>query len=298
MKILSLMLFFCLSGCGHKLVRDLNEASVDQGLKRVETIICDRHDVGENGCVFQEGEPLSDLKIYVINSGSINLIGCGSDNAYRYEKTGWFSIALADVVSETDCSLDIFVKVEFPGQNSAQFPVRGMYGTVTLGACPAGVLCGFESTQLPNGQTKAWDVSLDDSGAYLVRSCGEEVDRGTFDEHLSLDLRALIPELRRKPKDGCAVILSLKGMLRHKLFHKVWFYAENVIPVQLPALEFGDKISFVSDQSVTVTAVNNKLYGQSGKFKPSKDGDYLRFYTSQGRSLVVFIKDGEVKWTK
>ena len=86
--------------------------------------------------------------------------------------------------------------------------------------------------------------------------------------------------------------------MRHKIYHKIWFYAESVIPVALPALEFDKKIRFVADKSVTVTVVNNKLYGQKGSFKPSPDGDYIRFYTSQGRSLVMFVKDGEVKWSK
>lgn len=299
MKALSLLLVFCLSGCGHLLVRDLNEASIDQGFKRVETIICDRHDVGENGCIFKDGEQLGELKIFVINSGSVDLIGCGGTSALRYEKTGWLSVALSEIVSdESDCSLDIFLKPDYPGQNSAQFPVRGMYGTVTIGRCPAGVICSFESTQQRLSKVAVWNVSVDDSGAYLVRSCGQEMGRGDFNETLSLDLLSQVPEHRRKAKDGCAIILSLKGWLRHKLYHKVWFYDENVIPVQIPALKFGDKISFVSDKSVTVTVVNNKIYGQKGKFKPSQDGDFLRFYTSQGRSLVVFVKDGEIKWSK
>lgn len=296
MKFLLALIF--LSGCGHKLVRDFNESSIDQGYKRVETIVCDRHDVGENGCVFQEGEPLGELKIFVVNSGSINITGCGDDHAYRYARTGWFSIPLEDVVDKLDCSLDIFVSVDFPRQESAQFPIRGMVGTVTLGSCPEGVLCSFESIMLRESQRPTINTLINDSGEFLVRSCDQELRRDRFSGELNLELSELVPKENMRAKDGCTAIVSARGSQRYKKYFKIWFYAENVIPVQIPALEIGSKVKFISDKSVTLSVVNNKMYGHHGSFKPTATGDFLRFYTTQGRSLVLFLKDGEIVWSK
>jgi hypothetical protein len=292
------LIIILLSGCGHQLVRDFNEASIDQGYKRVETIVCDRHDVGENGCVFQEGELLGELKIFVVNSGSINISGCGNDVAYRYANTGWFSIDLEKVVDRLDCSLDIFVSVDFPRQSQAQFPIRGMIGTVTLGSCPKDVICSFDSLMLRESQRPVIDTLIDDSGEFLVRSCGQELRRDRFNGKLQFELSDLVLADRMRAKDGCTAIVSVRGSQRYKKYYKIWFYAENTIPVQIPALEFGSKVKFISDKSVTLSVVNNKMYGQNGSFKPTATGDFLRFYTTQGRSLVMFLKDGEIVWIK
>jgi hypothetical protein len=296
MKYLIALIF--LSGCGSLLVRDLNEASIDQGYKRVETIVCDRHDVGENGCIFHEGEELGNLKIFVVASGSINISGCGSNFAYRYSRTGWFDIPLSQIVDGLDCSLDILVNVDFPRQSSAQFPIRGMRGTVTLGSCPKSVECSFESMMLRESERISIEALSGDSGSFLVRSCGQEMLRDEFSSELVLSLDQLVPAERIRAKDGCTAIVSVRGTKLYKKYYRLWFYAENVIPVQVPALEFGSRIKFISDKSVTLSVVNTKMYGQHGSFKPTATGDFLRFYTTQGRSLVVFLKDGEIVWSK
>jgi hypothetical protein len=48
-----------------------------------------------------------------------------------------------------------------------------------------------------------------------------------------------------------------------------------------------------------ITSVNGKLKkGRLGSYYPKEEGDYLRFFTSQGRSLVMFIKEGKTVWIK
>lgn len=310
-----MFLLIILLGCKPKLIPDPAPAPIDVGWKRVETIICSSWEVGENGCAFNNGILLGDLKIYRPMSGSISIIaqGCGVEKSFRYEDSGdeWISLDLKTLLNKTkidsDCVMTIYQIPDLPGQDKAAFPVKGMYGTVTLGICPDKTLCGFHVEQFRLGwPNESWRIDTPESGTYTLRGCGKEIVPPTsFNAPLILNLTKLWPNgYPLEGKNECMFVLGVKsGEQRWKYYYKISLFKEETMKLEEPVFERkGDKVKFKGDPAVTYTIVNNEVInGSEGSFKITDDGTILRFYTVQGRSLVYYIrhiKSGEISWMK
>lgn len=308
-KILGIFLVG-LMGCQYKMVPDQAPASIDVGMKRVETEICGNYGVGENGCVFPQGKLSGDLKIYRVISGFVNIIGqgCRVDTVIKYEadaKNPWLSIPLESLVGtsvlEDDCVLDIYQFVRLPDSEDQPIPVRGIYGTVTLGTCPEDVVCSFDAEQMRAGWIPR-DIRLEGSGDYLVRGCGEELARGTFQGPFVIEPLAIWPKSHPvKGKDGCLLITAVRDPQQgfQKIYRKVWFFREDAVKLGEPVID--SKGNFQGDESVSLTLIDEDGKDSRGvnlaKGKAPTNGT-LRFYTVQGRTLVVRIEGGKSKWTK
>ena len=316
-KILSLLFVVSLAACASKLIKDPAPASIDTGFQRVETMVCERHDIGENGCALKEGNLKNEeLWIYGVLQGEITIIGanCGVNKVMNYtwnEKDPWVKLKLDELIGADkiadDCVLSIYQKVNFPGSDQTTFPIRGMEGTVTLGTCPAGVDCSavFYVEQLKHhDHIPEWLPITAKSGSYIVQGCGQVVVPVTkFNAPLKLDLMKLWPGgYPTDPKKGCLFIMGVKGDdgTLQKIYHKTWIYNDGNIKMAEPSVTFdGSKVSFVGDQYASLTIVGSKaVNAHSGSYNPNAIGDYLRFYTVQGRSIVVFVKDGKITWIK
>jgi hypothetical protein len=302
LKILFTIIFFILTGCANKLVQDPFSPSIDTGYKRVETIICGTHQVGENGCVFKEGILSGTLKIFKVAAGEISLKGCGLDKSYVYaqdENNSWFEIPLSGTLQE-DCVVDIYQKVIFPGQEKATFPIYGIVGTVSFGVCPKDIPCDFK-VQQHEIIVPLDDYQITGDGQYLIRGCGVVVE-GPKEIHgpknIRLDL--IWPGGYPRAKSSCLFVTGIKGVFKQKRYFKINLFGNATEFVSVPDLKFSAKeIEFTGDQYVSLTMIDGKaILDRKGKFEISPSGNYLRFYTVNGRSLVVFIKDGEVVWTK
>jgi hypothetical protein len=311
-NLLLAFLLISLSACaGAKLVRDLAPATLDVGHKRVETEICGSWAVGENGCVFDDGKLNGELKIYGVLRGSVTVIGqgCLVDKTFQYEwnpKDPWIHLPLKDLIGEkldSDCVLTIYQRLDYPNQQEAPFPIRGIYGTVSLGVCPAGALCSFKGEQSRVGWPPEPLVFDAVGGQYTLRGCGREIVPPTdFNAPLKLKLEELWPSGFPSQKSGCLFILGVRGSdgSRHKIYRKVSLFSEETIRLSEPVLTIdGDKIKFKGDRAVSLSIVGEKVHNSaSGKFEPGSSGNVLRFYTVQGRSLVVFVRDGLIKWVQ
>lgn len=313
MKALSILIgllsIAVLTSCGTAPpVADPNPPTIDMGHKRVETSICGRWSVGENGCIFPEGRISGVLKIYRIWEGELTITGqgCGVDKSITYPNSGgeWIDIDLRDLVGssiEEDCFLNIIQFPKFKGQDQTQFPVRGINGSVLLGVCPAGVKCSYSSEQRRAGSsTPTWSPNVPASGQYLLRGCGKEIVPATqYAEPLKLDLKAKWPGgYPTEGKVGCTFILAVRGDDGQKLktYRRIWFYKKGAILLPAPAIE-EDK--FTADSTVSLSIADGVgVTKNSGSFKPKAEGNMLRFYTVQGRSLVVKVKGGKVEWTQ
>ena len=314
MKYLILCLAFLLS-CSPKLIRDQAPASIDMGWKRLETTLCDRWEVGDNGCVFPEGK-VGDatLHIYKVLRGGVSIIGqgCKVDHNVQYEydeKNSWLDIKIADLIQgdtlDNDCVLTIYQRVIFPDNESSPFPVEGIYGTVTLGTCPAGSTCSFDSEQIRAGwHPDPIRFDVDTAGQYMLRGCGQElVPPSNFSSPLTVNVETLWPG--GYPKEGrvsCLFILGVRGAAggKFKKYHKVSIFREETLKLDSPSIVLdGDTADFRGDPAVSLVIAGDKIINDTaGDWHPNKNGDYLRFYTIKGRTLVVFIRNGVIEWTK
>lgn len=302
------------TGCAINLVRDPAPGSIDTGFPRIETTICDRFDVGENGCVFPQGKLTGSLKIARVLAGSITIVGsgCAVDKSFEYPFVAGSPAIDVDLKTllgvdklDRDCVLSIYQFVNYPDGSKAPFPIAGIYGSVTLGVCPDGARCSYSSEMTRVGW-KPSNLAFGEAvaGTYTLRGCGRAVvEPVAFQGPLNLDLGALWPG--GFPDTGrarCLFILGVKGPdgSTFKQYRKVTLFREDTIRLAEPALELsGSCLKFTGDPSVSLTLAGSKLVNSSkGKFKPSPAGDLMRFYTVQGRSLVAFVKDGKVVWTK
>ena len=313
MKLFIIALFSTLTACSAlSLVRDPAPASIDMGHKRVETEICGRQGVGENGCVFPDGNLDGILKIYKGVSGSVSIIGqgCSVDKNFHYEFDGnpWIELPLKELIGEridNDCVLDIFQYLKFYGDEESPHPIRGMHGTVTLGTCPEGVVCNFDEEQVRAGwHPKKFSFDGVGEGDYLLRGCKQQIGNIThFTEPFTIDFESVWPGgYPLWGKQGCLFILGVKGENTYKIYRKVWIFKEETIKVDQPSLQIkpnGSKIKFKGDQYVSLSTTDtNRFSSNQGDFVPSIDGNTLRFFTIQGRSLVLFFKDDKIIWVK
>jgi len=297
-----------------KLVNDPAPDTIGVGHKRVETEICGRHEVGENGCVFPRGELTGVLKIRRVLQGNLSIVGqgCKVDWAQRYEwdKNPWIELDLRQLVGNNltdDCVLDIYQFVDYPGSATAPFQIHGIYGTVTLGTCPDGIMCRFESEQLRAGwHPDAMTFSDLEAGQYLLRGCNSQVVPPTaYTGPLSLNLEQLWPHgYPSQGKTGCLFILGVRGDngALYKVYRKVWLFKEEALRLDAPSLTLNPKtgkIRFVGDNRSSLSTTDTNIFnGNSGDFIPAPDGNWLRFYTVKGRTLVVLVKNGSIVWQR
>ena len=293
---------FLFTACANKIVPDPFPPSIDTGHKRVETVICGSHDVGENGCVFPDGNLYGALKIFKVMSGEVSVRGCGMDKSYAYtndEIQQWIEIPLSGKVSD-DCVIDIYQKVIFPGQDKLDFPIYGMRGTVSIGACSVGISCDFKQRQ------SMLNVPLDDyvisgDGSYLIRGCGQVVDGPSpIKGSKSIKLDLIWPGGYPKDKSECLFVTGIKGVSLQKRYFKVSLFKRSAEFLSTPEIKkTGKQIEFMGDEYASITMIDGKVVvDHHGKFTPDVAGNYLRFYTANGRSIVAFVQNGEIVWTK
>jgi hypothetical protein len=311
MKYLIVVCLF-LSACA-SLVHDQNPPSIGEGSQRVESVICDRHDVGENGCVFPDGVLSGSLKIYGVNSGTIAIkgSGCGVNTSFAYAKSDnpWIDLPLKELIGSDriveDCVLDVYQRPNFPHQDKFPWPILGMMGTITLGTCPSGVDCSYVKKEINHDMDFGlWQITSPVGGQYLLRGCGNEVARGDYVAPFSFDLKALWPlGYPSSGNTGCLFVMGIRGGdgTKIKAYYKLWLMKDGHTPMASPSIVMNKKkkIEFVGDINTSIVIVDGDLIvGSSGTFLPSAEGNTLRFYSDVGRSLVVFIKDGKIQWVK
>lgn len=297
------------TSCGSKPpIKDPNPPVIDVGHKRVETIICGNRNVGENGCVFAGGKISGTLKIYRVVEGQVVITGqgCNVDQSISYGKSTdeWLTIDLKSIIGgdiTEDCVLSISQYPKFNGQDGAEFPVRGMQGTVLLGTCPADTKCSYTAEQRRAGSSiPVWSPKLPAAGDYLVQGCGATVvPQTSFTDGVKVDLKALWPNgYPADGKVGCTFIMGVRGAdgSKMKIYRKVWLYKRATILLPQPVIEGS---SITGDQYVSLTVVDGvSTLSNVATYEAKADGNMLRFYTTQGRSLVVKVKDGKIEWTQ
>lgn len=293
-----LILACLLTACG-SLRQDTAPAPIKIGQKRIETIICNSHEIGENGCVFAGGDINSTLKIYKINAGSLEIIGCGVDKTTNYGAEGeWYELALPKHIDQ-DCVITITQRVSWKGSDRVPFPLEASTGTVTLGTCPIGVNCSMEFEQRSLSQAiKPIMLNSESPGLYALSGCGLELIPPTeFDGQVTLPIEQYLPSAQGS---GCMFILGIRETGMYKLYRKVWRYGDGARAVKEPMLLLDKKkLCYTGDQEAMASSVNGVIsFKVDGCFKPRADGDWLRFYTSQGRSLIMFIKQGAIEWIR
>jgi hypothetical protein len=288
--------------CAQKLKQDPFKPSIDTNYKRVETVICGNHSVGENGCVYKNGDLSGSLKIFKVLTGEVTLSGCGLDHSYSYEydkNNQWLELPLGGKL-ESDCIIDIYQKIKFPKQETATFPIYGIKGTVSLGTCSSDSSCEFKNKQVMVGiEIDSYAITGD--GSYMVTGCGQTVE-GPSPIHGVKNLRfdLMWPGGYPSAPAECLFITGVKGVFKQKKYMKINLFSRETQFVSDPDVKKeGSSVSFSGDEYVSLTLTDDSfIEGSAGKFTSNIEGNYLRFYTVNGRSLVAFIRDGEVVWTK
>lgn len=301
--LLALLIFSCQTP-----VQDSSSPAINSGLKRVETVICGNHSVGENGCVFPEGNISGSLDIFAYFSGTVLLTSsnCMVDKKISYDmkQAEWISLDLKSLVGNKlsqDCVISILQTPIVPKQDQLEFPIYPLKGTVTLGECPANVICKGDFTQKRFG-AYAPTMSIGSPGynQIVAQGCGETLLSGEFTDEINLDLVQLWPKnTPYKGNSGCLFIVGVKGHDKYKFYNKIWLYDQQVLTMAEPLLELkNNKVNVTGDKSTLYTIIDGDYArGNTGKVD-KKDVHYIRFYTSAGRTMIVKINNGAIEWTK
>lgn len=292
-------------------VKDSSSPAIDSGLKRVETIICNNHAVGENGCLFPDGVITGDLDIYAYFSGTLLLVSsnCNVDKkvSYNISESEWVKFNLKDLVGEklsSDCVISILQTPNTEDQERLEFPLYPLKGTITLGRCPNGVVCDSRFTQERfSVRNDIMSIGADGLNKILVQACGETVFSGEFTGEINLSLSTIWPQnTSHKGNSGCLFVVGVRGVdndNRYKFYNKIWYYDDNVLTMSAPSVTVkNNNIRVIGDKSTLYTITDGK-YSRGNTCKIKKKGvRYVRFYTSAGRTMVVKFNDGVVEWIK
>jgi hypothetical protein len=280
--VFSLLIFSCQTP-----VQDNTPPVLDLGLKRVETIVCNNHQVGENGCIFPSGKVSGELKIYSYFSGNMVLVSqnCKIDKKFNYNsKQGeWVAFNLTSLIGDTlteDCVLSILQNVEVPRQEDLSFPIYPLKGTVTFGTCPVGVLCDFKFAQYRvDFDDLTMNIGADGENEILVRGCNETTPY--------------------RANQGCLFIAGVRGEKKYKFYNKVWLYDSRVVAMSEPLVTTKNSKITVQGDKASLYSICNDEYVKGDTCKLKKNGvNYVRFYTSAGRTMVVKLNNGVVEWIK
>lgn len=288
-----------MSSCGH-ITQDKSPGSIETDYLRVESVICGKHDIGSNGCIFPEGNVEGELKLFATNSGYIKLTGssCGVDKKINYDiKNGeWITLDLKSLVGPKlvdDCMIKVYQNIMVPNQDRLQFPILGMVGSVFLGVCPSGVECSYENKQERQGFSMP-EIIIHGTefgpSKYIVGACGSQVVSPTD----ATTLTTYLPQ-----EKSCMVISSVKSSSGRKFknFYDLHIFKSTTILMSEPTLTTDGK--FTGDSLSAINISNSKVtVGNKGKFDETAEEQIIRFYTSQGRSLVVALSKGVILWVK
>lgn len=295
------LLNFLLSGtsllllsCSSIPARDLAPAPIEVGLKRAEIEICGQRRIGENGCLYTKGEyPI--MRIRRIAQGIISLVGsaCQLDQSVRYSDTGppWIDFELAPFLQRhPNCQIDIYQYVIHPHQDEYPHPIRGFRGTAIVSECPANTTCSFSAVQV----REKWEIpdlilSVPGEGKFTVEACGARLMESSFKHWVYVNS----DQLGKIEARDCLFTVAAKSSETRALHqYKVGRFSELALPLAAPSFEwFMDKLLVRADPAVSLVEVDGEFIANNVFFfKPSGDIDELRFYTMQGRSLLVRVR--------
>jgi hypothetical protein len=292
-----------LHGCGN-IPQDQAKSSIDANYYRVETEVCGRYDIGLNGCALVDGV-IGDnvLKVMAPLKGTIQLSSkcLQNDVVINYNKgnnIAWEVISLKDIFGEKitkDCVITIYQALTFPNQDKLTFPVRGIIGKVVLFSYPENVKYVYDNSQTKIGNS-APTVSLFGTevgaGKYKIAGCDQDLTPVIdFTSPISFN-----PDNFFTPQKSCLYFYAVRKLEeRFKGAFDINYYANDYLELAYPSTLDGQ---FEGDKNAAISFVDfgKVIVGNTGKL--TNGSHVLRFYTSQGRTLVAKMNNGEILWVK
>lgn len=295
MKLLIVIFCLLVSSCGG-IVQDKKPSSIDMNHKRIETELCGEHAVGLNGCLLKDGIVSGEMSVYSPVESKFQMNGCGVDKEIILG-SGWTTFQNTELlgsVLKEDCKIEMYQFLSFPDKEKLTFPVRGMSGSVFFGKCS--FECSYSAQQERFGEIVSISIfgTKGNSGKYQVQTCGTTVGPLDFDKEVSVDIdTSKIPQ-------NCLIGSAVKSVNKYKAFYDLSVYKQETILLASPSIQKGSfgKFSVVGDDSVAISDVDGVVkVGGKFNYKPKPEGNWIKFYTSQGRSLVVYVnQNGAIEW--
>jgi hypothetical protein len=290
-----------LHGCG-KIPQDLAKSSIETNYYRVESEVCGRYDVGLNGCALTGGIVGDNvLKIMAPLKGTIQLSSkcLQNDFVVNYDNgnsIAWKEIQLKNVFGEKiteDCVISIYQSLTFPDQDKLTFPVRGIIGKVILFNRQENVKYSYD-----NSQTKLGNFSPTiplygtevGSGKYKIAGCDQDITQTTdFSSPITFN-----PDTFFNPQRSCLFFYAVRnGEDRYKGAFDINYYSHEYLELAFPSIV---KDMFEGDKSTAISFVDFGKVVLGGSGKITSGTHTIRFYTSQGRTLVAKIGNGVILW--
>lgn len=324
--------------CSHQvLIKDPLPPSIDSNYLVGETTIIDRYDAGYNGVTVKKGESTANKQfaVHTAGDGELFVIGsdCGIDEAFVYHNSEDVNLSLSKYFGKTfeeSCLIDIVMFPKFPGFENSESPIRGMKSKVFIHVIPEDTESalieynngethvGFAMMQLRERlkdkplvsgvEPRSLDiVAGGGSGMLLIEGCGVSIKRVFNTDKISIRIEDLLGESWGKD-DGCiyfgAVIKDNTDTdfpeLRFAIGISVFGIEYQKLSAKLVSSPGSSYCTVYGSSYVSYTYVDKTMYNvNSIKFRCYDQYTYrIRQYTTQGRGLVMLIKNKEAVWIR
>jgi hypothetical protein len=335
-KVLILLgAFLFIAGCTSVIVKDDAPPPIENGLRRLETTACGHYGIGNNICwVDSKTNPKDvDISVGIYFEGRLVLKssggGCSIDDSITVQEFGPYKIDLAKYVGvfSSSCILDLIYQPKFPGQESSDAKVRGMFGRVVI------MFSDREKAELSNDQTGPYsrmdDLFYSGSGIISIRQSSvystddsfvigtRGSDKGTIridgcglsplifsytSQNPRLSIKNLIRD-KMKTVDNCIftgiiVPQDKPDDLAFALILEV--FSKQVVFLQTPDLQASkDRLIFSSTGPVSWTFVGDKAFNKGSGKVDIEDGSFIiRQVTAVGRTRIVKYENGYEVWSR
>jgi hypothetical protein len=315
MKLLALLILLLISGC--RTPQDITPAPINHNKMTLELQSCGKQEVGLAGCFYNERQE-GNLTIPLWHKGEYQIQSerCGFFQNRRYEESEELELSYQELLadkpdSETTCLYNIKVFID-------KFD-NGFEGFFVLSKGDINALkfnfinkeyTGYAGVQIKEGTESLNSIQIVSpiAGTVFWQGCNKSGEK-KYQANPAISLREVIGDVVI-PKYSCVLTIGLipndihepveLGKVHINIFEKV------LIPLAEPSLDYRrGRLTVKADRLVAAIAINNNVsieYGSGIKrYRRNVQKDEIadvRIMTSNGRFLLLKVKNGEVLWVK
>ncbi|GAB1376787.1 hypothetical protein MASR1M48_16390 [Lactococcus petauri] len=298
-KILLLILFLTITSCG-SLPEDKSMSPVDAGLYLLEIRSSCGVDSGLHGCHYNSLTDLESktLSFPVAFQGEYEIVSerCNLSIKQSFKGESFVTYKWSDLLKNKSpdaiaCLFSLRVKIDGVRSIMGQFLLEDSQEFESVKANFMGRdYEGVVSYQLPNDSNLDNVLKIPDSAQIEYEGCGASGNKIGSE----IGLKEMFPE-----KKSCLMaIAGINEKLSIGTFN-LKFYDSKYSALPYPKISYnGKKLTIEADPIVGIVSINNK-WKKSHKMSLSvKKGEtaWIRLLTSNGRFLLLGIKDGGIVW--
>lgn len=315
-KLLIILSFILIVGC-QTIPQDTTPAPINHNKMTLELQSCDKQEVGLLGCFFDDTQagkliiPLWSKGEYQIQSDR-----CRFFENKKFEKTTKLTLDYKTLLAnrpeeEGSCLFNIKVFIDkFDNGFEGFFLLsKGDMKLISFDFEKKSYL-GYAGLQLKEGMDiqSSFNFKTDKPGTLIFEGCNHDGEL-KYEKDPSVAFKDIISGVLI-PKDSCILTVGIvpddvNFPVEYGKIH-INIYEKTTVSLPQPNLEYrNEKLTVKADKLVAAITINDDLSIEKGngnkkfssKIKENEEA-IIRLFTSNGRFMLLKVKNGEILWVK